>query len=142
MERADCGDSGLFGMRRDRPVRLVLKRFLSAVEDLDPAKQRSPGNVVTPADKADIFCGAVELTGMIFSVEFVWKISPGLCYSIHGGWALLRMLGCGTPQFRLSLKQVSPEFRYIKIPMTISSAPCISRTSLQTMQNIIIIKSI
>ena len=84
-----------FGMRRDRPVRLVLKRFLSAVEDLDPAKQRSPGNVITPADKADIFCGAVELTGMIFSVEFVWKISPGLCYSIHGGWPLLRMLGCG-----------------------------------------------
>lgn len=84
-----------FGMRRDRPVGLVLKRFLRAVEDLDPPKQRSPGNVITPADKADIFCGAVELTGMIFSVEFVWKISPGLCYSIHGGWALLSMLGCG-----------------------------------------------
>lgn len=84
-----------FGMRRDRPVGLALKRFLRAVEDLDPPKQRSPGNVITPADKADIFCGAVELTGMIFSVEFVWKISPSLCYSIHGGWALLRMLGCG-----------------------------------------------
>lgn len=73
-------------MRRDRPVGLVLKRFLRAVEDLDPSKQRSPGNVITPADKADIFCGAVELTGMIFSVEFVWKISPVLCYSVHSGW--------------------------------------------------------